>query len=287
MSPESVISDFTRRHNFVVPETWLDDRIVINWAHDINRSIKGSVASHAERLVANGDPSWAMIMTMLDRVYEHTAGALVSFFTGTWASMEVIVRTTIEAAVTVLYVTRSDRHARLGQYLTQFFIASRKAISMSDSAVQMHALKDLERRENIIRQVATLDGIPMDKPGWPSRVEDRFKAVGMETEYRHIYAVLSGQVHSDADALVDYVVVRSLAQHSQNVEALVSRELLYWMRFYLYSGILYYALAANSYASALELADSISETHQIEQTIAAHLQRLTDEFRQSSTDLYT
>jgi hypothetical protein len=106
----------------------------------------------------------------------------------------------------------------------------------------------------------------------------------METEYRHIYAVLSGQVHSDADALVDYVITRSLAQHDPRVEELAGRELLYWMRFYLYSGIRYYALAANSYATALEFVGSIPETQRIERTLTAHLQKLTHEFRQPATN---
>lgn len=287
MNAESIIGEFARHHNFLVPETLLADQQAIIWLHDIKQSVDDSAASHVKRLVGEGDPSWAMIRVMLDRVHEHTEGALACYFTGTWASLEVIVRAIIEAAVTVLYVTRSDRHERLGQYLTHFFVTSRKAIALSDSTVKAHALSDLESRENIIRQITALDGIPMDQSGWPSRVEDRFKAVGMETEYRHIYAVLSGQVHGDADALIDYVVVRCLAQHKPDVEALASRELLYWMRYYLYSGLLYYTLAANSYATALEFTGSISEMRQIEQAIAAHLRQLTDEFRQIRTNTYT
>ena len=284
MKPASIIAEFTRHHNFEIPEIFHADTQAIQWLHEVKHSVDKSASSQGERLVADGDPSWAMILTLLDRVYEHAAGSVVAYFTGIWASMEVVVRTTIEAAATVLYITRADRHARLGQYLTHFFVTSRKAIGLSDLSVQARASHDLDGREDLIRQVAAHEGIPLDVLGWPSLVRDRFKAAGMEKEYRHIYAVLSGQVHGDADALVDYVITRCLAQHEPRAEMLAGRELLYWMRFYLYSGLRYYALAANSYATALEFVGSITETHRIEQTLAAHLQQLTDEFRQTPTN---
>jgi hypothetical protein len=284
VNPASVIAEFTRHHNFAIPEMLRDDTKGIQWLHDVKLSIDGSASSQSERLVADGDPSWAMILTMLDRVYEHAAASLVAYFTGTWASMEVVVRTTIEAAATVLYVTRSDRNLRLGQYLTHFFATSRKAIGLSDPSVQARASQDLDARENLIRQVAAHEGIPLDVLGWPSLVRDRFKAAGMEKEYRHIYAVLSGQVHSDADALVDYVIARCLAQHDPSVEAVAATELQYWMRFYLYSGLRYYALAAQGYATALEFVSSITDTQRIEKSLVTHLQRLSDEFQQFKTN---
>jgi hypothetical protein len=284
VSAASVIAEFTQHHNFMVSESLRDDTPAIEWLHDIKNSIDTSIRSHSDRLVTDGDPSWGMILTMLDRVYEHAAASVVSYFTGTWASMEVIVRTTIEAAATVIYITQSDRHTRLGQYLTHFFITSRKAIGRSDPSVRARACSDLDTREDFIRQVSQHEGIPFNIPGWPSHVQDRFKAAGMETEYRHIYTVLSGQIHGDADTLVDYVITRCFAQHDPQAEEFVGKEVLYWMRFYLYSGIRYYALAANSYATALKFFGSISEIQRIEQTLTAHLQKLTLEFRQPPTN---
>ena len=85
MNPTSVIAEFTRHHNFTIPETLREDTNGIYWLHNIKRSIDDSASSHGERLVAEGDPSWAMILSMLDRVYEHAAASLVTYFTGTWA----------------------------------------------------------------------------------------------------------------------------------------------------------------------------------------------------------
>jgi hypothetical protein len=90
VSHASTIAEFTQHHNFTVSELFRDDTPAIEWLHDIKRSIDTSTRSHSDRLVAEGDPSWAMILTMLDRVYEHAAASVVSYFTGTWASMEVI-----------------------------------------------------------------------------------------------------------------------------------------------------------------------------------------------------
>ena len=278
-----MITGFTRHHSFTIPPFLRPEEQSIRWLLEIKQSIDDSAASHGTRLVAAGDPSWAMLLSMLDRVYEHAAASIIAYFTGGWASMEVVVRTTIEAAATVLYVTESDRDTRLGQYLTHYFATARNAIRLSDPSVQARALQDLNQRESIIRQVAQHEGIPFDVIGWPRHVVDRFKNAKMATEYRHIYAVLSGQVHSDADALIDFVITRCLSHHNESAPELAAKELHYWMCFYLYSGLRYYALAAHSYATALEFVAAITETQRIERIVTEHLHHLTDEFQQSKT----
>lgn len=82
MNPASVIAEFSRHHNFAIPAFLRDDEQGIRWLLDTKQSIDGSAASQSERLVAAGDPSWATILSMLDRVYEHAAASVVAYFTG-------------------------------------------------------------------------------------------------------------------------------------------------------------------------------------------------------------
>jgi hypothetical protein len=131
MASSTVIAEFTQHHNFRIPEFLTEDEQAILWLHDIKSSIDESASAHSQRLLTEEDPSWAMLLTMLERVYEHAAASVVSYFTGTWASMEVIVRATVEAAATVIYVTRSDRHVRLGQYLTHYFVSARPSSAVT------------------------------------------------------------------------------------------------------------------------------------------------------------
>jgi len=86
MSSSTVIAEFTQHHNFRIPEFLTEDEQAIVWLHDIKRSIDESASAHSQRLLTEEDPSWAMLLTMLERVYEHAAASVVSYFTGTWAS---------------------------------------------------------------------------------------------------------------------------------------------------------------------------------------------------------
>lgn len=278
MKPEEILTEFSRHHNFNVPPYLHDDKQAILWLLQTKRSVDTAVASHADQLVAQGDASWAMLRSMLDRVYEHSAACLVAYFTGGWASLEALVRVTIEAAVTVIYVTRSDRDLRLGQYLNHYFQTARDKIERSDTSVRLEALTQLEWREEIIRQVANHEGIPIDATGWPTNVFDRFKAVGMETEYRHIYTVLSSQIHSDADSLIDLVVSRCFSVHEPRVAEINANELRYWIRFYIYSGLRYYVMAAHSYAVAFEFVGGIAEIKAVEENVVSFLNETSNEF---------
>jgi len=281
MKPESDLTEFTRYHNFVIQQGMEADELAIEWLLQVKKAIYTAVYSHSQRLVSIKDPSWSMLLSLLDRVYDHAAASVVTYFTCSWASLEVLVRVTIEAATTVLYITNCDRDLRLGQYLTHHFVSTRKAAERSDPSVRSEGLKNLDWREHFIRQVAAHEGIPLDAIGWPSKVIDRFKAVGMETEYRHLYAVLSGQAHNDADSLIDFVITQCFAGHESSVIDIAAKELQYWIRFYLYSGLRYYVIAAHSYAVAMEFIGSVTELERIQASVEQHLMELSAAFDHS------
>ncbi len=275
------IFDFTGHHNFIIRDYLNDDEIGIRWLCEIKAALDKAFADHFKALMAKKEPTWGALFSMIDRVYEHESAALVSFFTGGWASMEVIVRSVIETSVTVMFVTQQDRAERLGAYVANYFEASRKALDrLGQTADAEKRREDLKFREDLMRNAHAQEGIPFDSKKWPLSVFDRFKAVGMETEYRHIYYVLSSQAHNDAEALIDYVIVRCTSENDPALAASVAAEMLFWMRFYLYSGLRYYALAANSVAVAFEWSDAAVEISRIEKNVFHHLEDLSHGFRE-------
>lgn len=279
MNKTPSIADFTNHHNFVIKDVFKDDEQAIIWLLAAKNAIETALASNANRLVAEGEPTWAMLRSMLDRVYEHASAAVICYFTGTWASMEVVVRASIEASATVIFVTQSDRSQRLGQYLAHYFVYTQKNLDRCEkSEGSDRARHDLAAREKIIRDLATHGGIILDATGWPAKVIDRFKAVGMEADYRNIYSVLSSQAHNDADALIDYIIVRCYSEAVPNAEALAANEMLFWMRFYFYSGLRYYLIAAKSFATAFKLSDAVTQLESIERDATKHLAHLSHEF---------
>src|SRR5206468_8944367 len=143
-----------------------------------------------------------------------------------WASMEIVVRAVIEASVTVMFVTQQDRSERLGAYVANYFEASRKAIErLGQTADADKRRQDLQFRENLMRNAHAQAGLPFDSKKWPLSVYERFRAVGMEAEYRHIYYVLSSQTHNDAEALIDYMILRCMSADNAELEASAAAEM--------------------------------------------------------------
>lgn len=281
MNKSSVIENFLTYHNIRIADEFREDELAILWLHAIKQCVDESIATHCRQLVETNDPSWAMLRTMLDRVYEHAAASIICYYTGGWASLEVVVRAVIEAATTVIYTTQEDRHTRVGQYLTNYFVMARKAIEKIDPSRRNEARINLDFREEVIRKLAANEGLPFEVVGWPHKVIDRFSAVGMEEVYRNLYTVLSGQMHNDADSLIDFVIRKCLSQQNSEINQLAADEMHYWMRFYLYSGLRFYAVAANRFSESLELVGAITETKRVELELDDYVNSLIKQFRSS------
>ena len=78
---------------------------------------------------------------MLDRVYEHVIGGFVRLFTGTWSSVEIICRASLEASVNVPYVLDSDTHNRLSPHVSRYFVEASKAIDRYEQLATRDAIK--------------------------------------------------------------------------------------------------------------------------------------------------
>src|SRR5215471_1690624 len=214
---EQAIQKFLTLHNITIPSFLKDDTDVLYSLIEIKQSISQNMTLRASELVEESEHTWPITLAMLNRVYDHVEGGFISLFSGTWTSVEVICRAAIEAAINVLYVLESDTANRISQYISHYFEETRKAgnkyksvkpqsndLDSIEIISESEASEGLHSREQHIRTVFQYDGIPFGKTGWPKQISERFKKVGREFEYHDIYAALSSQVHSDAEALIDY-----------------------------------------------------------------------------------
>ena len=69
----------------------------------------------------------------------------------------------------------------------------------------------IERLDKIVEESFASMGVPpQPSPTWPN-VFERFRSLGLELEYRTVYAALSSQVHNDAEDLLNTWAVHCMA----------------------------------------------------------------------------
>src|SRR5437588_12162209 len=116
MKEPSFLSDFTQHHNFTIRDYVAEDEQGIRWLGEIKTVLDKAFAGNFRGLIEKKEPTWGALFSMIDRVYGHESAALGSFFTRGRASLEIVVRAVIEAAVEVMFVTEKHRAERLGAH---------------------------------------------------------------------------------------------------------------------------------------------------------------------------
>jgi hypothetical protein len=263
---------FLDHHHLASSELLTQRQEMIYVFLDAQESVETSINTHAQRLAYENEPTWALLLTMLGRVGEQVQGTIVTYLTGVWASTEAIARVAIESAANFIYIVDTDRVHRLGSFLTDYFDASAKRQTMHRKVLESNLPEteaELEQMENAESQLferrqamqAVCDGagIPFPVTGWPKNVLQRFQGINEERAYRSIYTVLSSQTHNDAESLVDYVIVKCLADNDQKMRV-VGAELNMWLCNYVATAIEWYLRGCKTFGRALgmnELVDTI------------------------------
>lgn len=290
---EKVITEFLATHNIELSAPFIEDLDGIYWLINIRSAIDENLRTRVDQLLEESEPTWAIMRSMLDRVYEQLEGGFISLITGAWASVEVICRASLEAAINVLYVLESDTVNRLSQYTAYYFEESLKSIERYEGVVTsasggssqgldsaVNARNRLAWRRETIEAIFRHEGIPFGMQGWPKKIIDRFKATGREFEYREIYASLSSQVHNDADAFIDFMILKALEGHVSNASEKLSSEVFFWLRHFLYCCLEFYAVAANSYAAKYCLAEAEASIEQEKFLLCTRLRRIDSDYSQ-------
>lgn len=234
--------------------------LAIYWTARTKLEIDQALGLYASNSNPQNEPTWGLLRSMLDRTFEHAEASIVSYLTGSPASSEVIARTTVEAALNIMYILQGDRISRLNQYFTHYFENEEKEIARwlavtssmdeADAEVQRSAAQKkrtaLKLLQDFIERANSELGVKVLGNGkWPN-ITERFRILGLELDHRTIYAAMCSQTHNDAEDLLNYFFFVSLGDKELLNKAAL--ETINFSRLLIYTGIRYYVKASISYA---------------------------------------
>ena len=290
---ERIIADFLETHHIDVPEALAEDLDGVYWLINIRSASDEDLRTKVDQLLEEKEPTWAITRSMLDRAYEQLMGGFIALFTGAWASVEVVCRASLEATINVLYVLESDTANRISQYMSDYFETSLKAINRyedlvitirGDNTAKLKSAADARRqlawRREKIQEIFQHENIPFGVEGWPKKIVDRFKASGREFEYREIYATLSSQVHNDADALIDFMILTALEPYVPTASKEIESEVFFWLRHFLYCCLKLYSEAARLYSVKYGLGEATASIEEQGLLVNDRLSQIDREYSQ-------
>jgi hypothetical protein len=287
-NPDTLCGDFVHRHDILATQLVRRELPAIYWTSRTKLGIDADLSTHTEEL-GHVDPQWGLLQSMLDRTFEYVEGAIVAYVTGSTASSEVISRTAIESAINLMFILVDKREGnRLSQYLAHYFDNEQREIdqwlkatsNMAIEAQKVHQLAANEKRTRISKLQETTDfslsqiGLPTTKASiakWPN-ISERFRLLGLEIDYRTVYAALCSQTHNDAEDLLNCFF--AVASGNQELIDKAALETVNFSRFMLYFAVEYYITAASGYAIRFELAKALEATNLGRNAIAQTLEEI-------------
>jgi hypothetical protein len=265
----TICKEFAERHG-ISPKQFTGHEIeAVYWLGHSRHEIAISTQSHTARLVS--EPTWGLLKTMLDRVYNYAAGSLILYAVGQPSSGEVVARTAVESAINVLYVLNGNGIERLQGYFSTYIATERRqnrlwldSISRySDREKQVPCwglakkVKALDECEKFLTTTFQQMGVTYNTNAeWPS-LFDRFKALGKETAYRTVYAAMCSQAHNDAEDLLNKFFVYSVG--ISELKEKLALETANFSRMLIYIGLQYYLEASQSFANCFGLTGAAME----------------------------
>lgn len=290
-NPDTLCDEFVHRHDILATQLVRRELPAIYWTIRAKHEIDADLGNHTEEL-DHVDPLWGLLLSMLDRIFEYTEGAIVAYATGSTASSEVISRTAIESAINLLFILVDERKGnRLPHYLAYYFDHEQKEIdqwlaatsSLAGEAQKVHQLAATEKRNRISKLHEATDfslsqiGLPATKASaakWPN-ISERFKLLGLEVEYRTVYAALCSQTHNDAEDLLNYFF--AAASGNQELIEKVALETVNFSRLMLYFAVKYYLTVAGGYAIRFELTKALEAINLGRNAISQTLEEIAKE----------
>ncbi|MBW4661514.1 MAG: hypothetical protein KME15_22815 [Drouetiella hepatica Uher 2000/2452] len=287
----TLCSEFLQRHSILPTPIVQRELSVIYWVVRTKLEVDHDLVNRVDTL-NQADPVWALLRSMLDRIFEYIEGAICAYVTGSTAASEIISRTTIESAVNLLFILVDSRDgSHLTQYLSHYFSNEEKEIdrwlnlvdSLDSDAKRVHQLKAIQKKTTLISLKKYIDQalaefkLPTTEQAvkkWPN-IAERFKLLGLELDYRTVYAALCSQTHNDAEDLLNYFVVVSLG--NRDLLDKVGLETVNFSRLMMYMGVEYYISAAGGYAVRFELNDALDGISQGRNIILKELEKIANE----------
>jgi hypothetical protein len=285
-SKTDICERFAKNHGISLSQITNHEVEAVYWLEFSRLVTAYSVSQNTERLTR--DPTFGFLQTMLDKVYEYAVASLTLYIVGHPLSGEVVARTTVEAAINVLYVLNGNRVERLWQYFSSYIATERRqnklwleAISgYSEDSRKIH-LSGMARKEKVLKGSEQIlesffqkIGFTDSKAFWPS-LFDRFKSLGKAASYRTVYAAMCSQAHNDAEDLLNKFLVYSIGD--AEMRTALASETSNFSQMLIYFGLQYYLEANLVYAMAFGLSEAENEVLKGYKTISELLEDIVAE----------
>lgn len=169
---------------------------------------------------------------LIDRIYEQAEGMLAVAAAGCLAAAETIARTVIEASFNLMFMTHSNREARLFAYFRLYLSEHERKISEWKSTVEKHADESdrnivlaaiksrsqlLDGMRSFIEEIASGIGIGQTKQGeWPTSLYKRCETIGRAGDYLTSYHRLSASSHVNAEESIRWLMGMYMLLTTQN-----------------------------------------------------------------------
>ena len=178
------------------------------------------------------DPVGGLLVTLIGRTYETSAGCLVLIALGQLREAEILSRSIFESAVTTTHIVRKDPAKRLAQFFRAYVGQEREQNRKWKNDFD-NVPPELQRdhRSRIDQKNLTLDSYDRlidgclrhcetsleESDRWPNLI-DRLSEIGRRLEYRTVYAAMCSQAHHDAEDILNNLLVNSLDEENGRAE---------------------------------------------------------------------
>jgi hypothetical protein len=224
-SPSKSCREFATHHGLVFNDFFEPEFVLLDCALEAFHDHNAQVGVNSVRFRNEGHLTWRYITALYQRVHEQYSACAICYFTGAWASVEVLTRVVLESAANTVYVSQNPTQ-RLPRYLAHYFETEGKKVQrqqiygrqltteekgLVDEAIAI-GTSGLSSRRKLLEQILRNDQLTIDgAEEWPASTFDLFRAIGWEAIYRDLYSTLSSQVHNDADSYVDYIIATAVS----------------------------------------------------------------------------
>jgi len=217
--------EFATHHDLVFNDFFAPEVVLLDYALEAFHDHNAQVNRNLGRFQDEGHLTWRYLTALYQRVYEQHSACVICYFSGAWASVEVLARVVLESAANTVYVSQNPSQ-RLPNYFAHYFEAESKKVQRqqiygrqltaeekvaTDEAIAIGTYGLSSRRE-LLEKILKNDQLMIQgAEDWPTSTFELFRAIGWEVIYRDLYSNLSSQVHSDADGYIDYIIATAVS----------------------------------------------------------------------------
>ena len=166
------------------------------------------------------DFKFQVLCNLIGRVFEHVQGMLVAMATGSPASAEALGRTVVEGSINIIYLALRGSPNTALHFLRTWVAEHHRRLNEWEDFIKMD-----EGSEDVLTMIASRRSVtdlyqsvttsieeqcnlasPEKHDQWPSKLSDRFNAVGRKTDYFESYHRLSGASHLTGEDTLHFLI---------------------------------------------------------------------------------